>query len=147
MGGKKPPKNNTQLLLDLDHEQNSDTFILYHTVNVACVWSDATASCPPGNGPCLGFRKPGEPYQWISYTEVWHVLVFYPPVVVALLYNLCNPLLFASCWLSPSKFLRWRSRRRCWALGCWPKAASRTRSSLSGYLRRTDQRYELTSVL
>uniref|UniRef100_A0A672S550 Arachidonate--CoA ligase n=1 Tax=Sinocyclocheilus grahami TaxID=75366 RepID=A0A672S550_SINGR len=22
------------------------------------------------NGPCLGFRKPGEPYQWISYTEV-----------------------------------------------------------------------------
>uniref|UniRef100_A0A672S6S6 Arachidonate--CoA ligase n=1 Tax=Sinocyclocheilus grahami TaxID=75366 RepID=A0A672S6S6_SINGR len=21
------------------------------------------------NGPCLGFRKPGEPYQWISYTE------------------------------------------------------------------------------
>ncbi|KTF72617.1 hypothetical protein cypCar_00025185, partial [Cyprinus carpio] len=23
-----------------------------------------------GNGPCLGFRKPGEPYQWISYTEV-----------------------------------------------------------------------------
>ncbi|XP_038858141.1 long-chain-fatty-acid--CoA ligase 1-like isoform X3 [Salvelinus namaycush] len=23
-----------------------------------------------GDGPCLGFRKPGEPYQWISYTEV-----------------------------------------------------------------------------
>uniref|UniRef100_A0A8C2KZ96 Arachidonate--CoA ligase n=1 Tax=Cyprinus carpio TaxID=7962 RepID=A0A8C2KZ96_CYPCA len=23
-----------------------------------------------GNGPCLGFRNPGEPYQWISYTEV-----------------------------------------------------------------------------
>uniref|UniRef100_A0A671M709 Arachidonate--CoA ligase n=1 Tax=Sinocyclocheilus anshuiensis TaxID=1608454 RepID=A0A671M709_9TELE len=23
-----------------------------------------------GNGPCLGFRKPGEPYQWIAYTEV-----------------------------------------------------------------------------
>uniref|UniRef100_A0AAQ5YNF7 Long-chain-fatty-acid--CoA ligase n=1 Tax=Amphiprion ocellaris TaxID=80972 RepID=A0AAQ5YNF7_AMPOC len=23
-----------------------------------------------GNGPCLGFRKPGQPYQWISYTEV-----------------------------------------------------------------------------
>uniref|UniRef100_A0A9J8ANA3 Arachidonate--CoA ligase n=2 Tax=Cyprinus carpio TaxID=7962 RepID=A0A9J8ANA3_CYPCA len=22
------------------------------------------------NGPCLGFRNPGEPYQWISYTEV-----------------------------------------------------------------------------
>ncbi|XP_030646141.1 long-chain-fatty-acid--CoA ligase 6 isoform X2 [Chanos chanos] len=22
-----------------------------------------------GDGPCLGFRKPGEPYQWISYTE------------------------------------------------------------------------------
>uniref|UniRef100_A0A7N6C5J2 Long-chain-fatty-acid--CoA ligase n=1 Tax=Anabas testudineus TaxID=64144 RepID=A0A7N6C5J2_ANATE len=22
-----------------------------------------------GNGPCLGFRKPGQPYQWISYTE------------------------------------------------------------------------------
>ncbi|XP_041855101.1 long-chain-fatty-acid--CoA ligase 1 [Melanotaenia boesemani] len=23
-----------------------------------------------GNGPCLGFRKPGQPYEWISYTEV-----------------------------------------------------------------------------
>ncbi|XP_066499414.1 long-chain-fatty-acid--CoA ligase 1 [Hoplias malabaricus] len=23
-----------------------------------------------GDGPCLGFRKPGEPYQWISYAEV-----------------------------------------------------------------------------
>uniref|UniRef100_A0AAR2KEX5 Arachidonate--CoA ligase n=1 Tax=Pygocentrus nattereri TaxID=42514 RepID=A0AAR2KEX5_PYGNA len=23
-----------------------------------------------GEGPCLGFRKPGEPYQWISYKEV-----------------------------------------------------------------------------
>ncbi|XP_067885499.1 long-chain-fatty-acid--CoA ligase 1-like [Heterodontus francisci] len=23
-----------------------------------------------GNGPCLGFRKPGQPYQWISYQEV-----------------------------------------------------------------------------
>uniref|UniRef100_A0A674F6F4 Arachidonate--CoA ligase n=1 Tax=Salmo trutta TaxID=8032 RepID=A0A674F6F4_SALTR len=27
-----------------------------------------------GDGPCLGFRKPGEPYQWISYTEVCGVL-------------------------------------------------------------------------
>ncbi|XP_026867015.2 long-chain-fatty-acid--CoA ligase 1 [Electrophorus electricus] len=25
-----------------------------------------------GDRPCLGFRKPGEPYQWISYTEVTH---------------------------------------------------------------------------
>ncbi|XP_048837599.1 long-chain-fatty-acid--CoA ligase 1 [Brienomyrus brachyistius] len=23
-----------------------------------------------GTGPCLGYRKPGEPYQWISYNEV-----------------------------------------------------------------------------
>ncbi|KAM4576446.1 long-chain-fatty-acid--CoA ligase 1 isoform 1-T1 [Odontesthes bonariensis] len=23
-----------------------------------------------GNGPCLGSRKPGQPYEWISYTEV-----------------------------------------------------------------------------
>uniref|UniRef100_A0A668AWY6 Arachidonate--CoA ligase n=1 Tax=Myripristis murdjan TaxID=586833 RepID=A0A668AWY6_9TELE len=23
-----------------------------------------------GDGQCLGFRKPGQPYQWISYTEV-----------------------------------------------------------------------------
>uniref|UniRef100_A0A8C5HD63 Long-chain-fatty-acid--CoA ligase n=1 Tax=Gouania willdenowi TaxID=441366 RepID=A0A8C5HD63_GOUWI len=22
-----------------------------------------------GDGPCLGFRKPGQPYEWISYTE------------------------------------------------------------------------------
>uniref|UniRef100_A0AAQ4PYX2 Arachidonate--CoA ligase n=1 Tax=Gasterosteus aculeatus aculeatus TaxID=481459 RepID=A0AAQ4PYX2_GASAC len=24
-----------------------------------------------GDGPCLGFRKPGQPYQWISYAEVF----------------------------------------------------------------------------
>ncbi|KAM4616710.1 long-chain-fatty-acid--CoA ligase 1 isoform 3-T5 [Polymixia lowei] len=23
-----------------------------------------------GSGPCLGFRKPGQPYEWIAYTEV-----------------------------------------------------------------------------
>ncbi|XP_062398563.1 long-chain-fatty-acid--CoA ligase 1 [Sardina pilchardus] len=23
-----------------------------------------------GDGPCLGYRKPGQPYEWISYTEV-----------------------------------------------------------------------------
>ncbi|KAL2091919.1 hypothetical protein ACEWY4_011717 [Coilia grayii] len=23
-----------------------------------------------GEGPCLGYRKPGQPYEWISYTEV-----------------------------------------------------------------------------
>uniref|UniRef100_A0A8C6UWH3 Arachidonate--CoA ligase n=1 Tax=Neogobius melanostomus TaxID=47308 RepID=A0A8C6UWH3_9GOBI len=23
-----------------------------------------------GGGPCLGYRKPGQPYEWISYTEV-----------------------------------------------------------------------------
>ncbi|KAK1892887.1 Long-chain-fatty-acid--CoA ligase 1 [Dissostichus eleginoides] len=23
-----------------------------------------------GDGPCLGFRKPGQPYEWISYSEV-----------------------------------------------------------------------------
>lgn len=23
-----------------------------------------------GGGPCLGYRKPGKPYEWISYTEV-----------------------------------------------------------------------------
>uniref|UniRef100_A0AAX7T4W0 Arachidonate--CoA ligase n=1 Tax=Astatotilapia calliptera TaxID=8154 RepID=A0AAX7T4W0_ASTCA len=23
-----------------------------------------------GSGPCLGFRKPGQPYEWISYAEV-----------------------------------------------------------------------------
>ncbi|XP_037537041.1 long-chain-fatty-acid--CoA ligase 1 [Nematolebias whitei] len=23
-----------------------------------------------GHGPCLGFRKPGQPYEWISYVEV-----------------------------------------------------------------------------
>uniref|UniRef100_A0A1A8S358 Long-chain-fatty-acid--CoA ligase n=1 Tax=Nothobranchius rachovii TaxID=451742 RepID=A0A1A8S358_9TELE len=23
-----------------------------------------------GNGPCLGFRKPGQPYEWISYLQV-----------------------------------------------------------------------------
>uniref|UniRef100_A0A8C6UX23 Long-chain-fatty-acid--CoA ligase n=1 Tax=Neogobius melanostomus TaxID=47308 RepID=A0A8C6UX23_9GOBI len=26
--------------------------------------------CFSGGGPCLGYRKPGQPYEWISYTEV-----------------------------------------------------------------------------
>uniref|UniRef100_A0A8C5BP50 Long-chain-fatty-acid--CoA ligase n=1 Tax=Gadus morhua TaxID=8049 RepID=A0A8C5BP50_GADMO len=25
---------------------------------------------PLGGGPCLGFRKPGQPYEWIAYSEV-----------------------------------------------------------------------------
>lgn len=29
---------------------------------------------PPGHGPCLGFRKPGQPYEWISYVEVWQMI-------------------------------------------------------------------------
>uniref|UniRef100_A0AAQ4NYJ6 Arachidonate--CoA ligase n=1 Tax=Gasterosteus aculeatus aculeatus TaxID=481459 RepID=A0AAQ4NYJ6_GASAC len=35
------------------------------------VLTGATVLCPPGDGPCLGFRKPGQPYQWISYAEVF----------------------------------------------------------------------------
>lgn len=27
-------------------------------------------SLSAGNGPCLGFRKPKQPYQWLSYQEV-----------------------------------------------------------------------------
>lgn len=26
--------------------------------------------CLSENGPCLGFRKPNQPYQWLSYKEV-----------------------------------------------------------------------------
>lgn len=25
---------------------------------------------PAGNGPCLGYRKPGRPYQWLTYKQV-----------------------------------------------------------------------------
>lgn len=25
---------------------------------------------PAGNGPCLGYRKPGRPYQWLKYRQV-----------------------------------------------------------------------------
>lgn len=27
-------------------------------------------SPPAGNGPCLGYRKPGRPYQWLKYKQV-----------------------------------------------------------------------------
>lgn len=31
--------------------------------------------CYPGDGPCLGFRKLGQPsYEWMSYTEVYLIL-------------------------------------------------------------------------
>lgn len=39
-------------------------------LNISC--ADLSLVSPSGNGPCLGFRKPGQPYEWISYTEVWH---------------------------------------------------------------------------
>lgn len=40
-----------------------------------CRWHPHPASTRPahlsaGNGPCLGFRKPKQPYQWLSYQEV-----------------------------------------------------------------------------
>uniref|UniRef100_A0A672S595 Long-chain-fatty-acid--CoA ligase n=1 Tax=Sinocyclocheilus grahami TaxID=75366 RepID=A0A672S595_SINGR len=39
------------------------------TVLLLAILTNSNMFCA-GNGPCLGFRKPGEPYQWISYTEV-----------------------------------------------------------------------------
>jgi len=27
------------------------------------------------NGPCLGSRKPKQPYEWISYSEVQHLCI------------------------------------------------------------------------
>uniref|UniRef100_A0A7N5ZXM3 Long-chain-fatty-acid--CoA ligase n=1 Tax=Anabas testudineus TaxID=64144 RepID=A0A7N5ZXM3_ANATE len=46
-----------------------------------------------GNGPCLGFRKPGQPYQWISYTEVWYIL------------ELGSGLLAKGCRANPEQFV------------------------------------------
>ena len=54
-------------------------------------------SRPSGDCPCLGYRKPGQPYQWISYTEVWHVLMFHPQHFSFV----CLPLLFVD-WTSPT---------------------------------------------
>ncbi|XP_028312341.1 long-chain-fatty-acid--CoA ligase 1 isoform X1 [Gouania willdenowi] len=47
-----------------------------------------------GDGPCLGFRKPGQPYEWISYTEVAQQAV-----------ALGSGLLAKGCQANPQQFI------------------------------------------
>lgn len=35
----------------------------------------------PGNGPCLGYRKPGKPYQWLKYKQVQYTVAIWNIVV------------------------------------------------------------------
>lgn len=104
---------------------------------------DTTVLCPLGNGPCLGSRKPGQPYRWISYTEVWYILVF-----CSILFSMSRSSVWSltlhCVFMLHLQSFRWQPRHRYSVLGCWLKAASRTRSSLLGFLHRTDQRYKLT---
>lgn len=39
-------------------------FFLFHYL------TELHISLLPGNGPCLGYRKPNQPYQWLSYKQV-----------------------------------------------------------------------------
>lgn len=38
----------------------------------ACYW---LIMCCAGNGPCLGYRKTGKPYQWLKYKQVFHSVI------------------------------------------------------------------------
>ena len=118
-----------------EHKNNVHNFCLrrtlilkiwrHHTVNTTCCVLQETARVSASGS--RGSPTSGSPTlrsdMFHHRTFVWHITLYRLLTV-----RLC--------------FLRWLSGRRCWAPGCWPKAASRTRSSLLGYLHRTDQRYE-----
>lgn len=81
-------------------------------------WWCLQLSRPSGDCPCLGYRKPGQPYQWISYTEVWHVLMFHPQHFSFV----CLSLLFAD-WTSPTPQVAEKARllgSGLLAKGCQP---------------------------
>lgn len=76
-----------------------------------------------GNGPCLGYRKKGQPYQWLKYKQVFVPATnrIYLPTI-----NEVGQLrsLFQSLPLIVSGF------RQSWVLGVWtsppwPKAITR----------------------
>lgn len=86
---------------------------------------------PSGHGPCLGFRKPGQPYEWISYVEVWLTIL----VVVALL---CDTFF----WTERVRSSRWPSRHSGWAVVWFLKVARNTLE----YFHPTDLRYKLNTT-
>ncbi|XP_023804318.1 long-chain-fatty-acid--CoA ligase 1-like [Cyanistes caeruleus] len=50
---------------------NSDELLLYYYDDVRTVYDIFQRGLQvSNNGPCLGFRKPNQPYEWISYKEV-----------------------------------------------------------------------------
>ncbi|XP_075053088.1 long-chain-fatty-acid--CoA ligase 1 isoform X1 [Mixophyes fleayi] len=50
---------------------DSDEILIYYYDDVRTVYDVFQRGCRvSNNGPCLGHRKPNQPYQWISYQEV-----------------------------------------------------------------------------
>ncbi|NXK29872.1 ACSL1 ligase, partial [Piprites chloris] len=50
---------------------NSDELLVYYYDDVRTVYDIFQRGLQvSNNGPCLGFRKPNQPYEWISYKEV-----------------------------------------------------------------------------
>lgn len=101
----------------------SDIHSLQHdlsSVNMVCMTFHLYHA---GNGPCLGYRKKGQPYQWLKYKQV-----FVPTTnrIYLLIINEGGQLrsLFQSLPLIVSGF------RQSWVLGVWtsppwPKAITR----------------------
>lgn len=86
------------------------------------------------NGPCLGSRKPNQPYEWQSYKEVrcgpgkWESDNL--PVLNAQLYGR------VSC------VCRWQTGRSTSALLCFTEDTLTRETSLSASFPRTDRRYD-----
>ena len=95
--------------------------LLLSLVQRICSWSWVSLNIMfLDNGPCLGYRKPNQPYRWLSYKQVSQahdfgyvlLLMWYPELICSLWSLDC---FFFSLSLSTSLFCRCLIEQSTWA--------------------------------
>ena len=97
------------------------------------------------NGPCLGYRKPNQPYRWLSYKQVsrahdFGLSSFAYVVSWANLFSLESWLLFFFLSLSPCLFCRCLIEQSTWAPVSCIKDINHHKTALLASLLRIGQR-------
>uniref|UniRef100_A0A8C2B2D2 Arachidonate--CoA ligase n=1 Tax=Cyprinus carpio TaxID=7962 RepID=A0A8C2B2D2_CYPCA len=66
--------------------QDSDTYMTYYYKDAQTMYEFFLRGLRvSNNGPCLGSRKPGKPYNWLSYKEPFFLCMFTEPCLICVL--------------------------------------------------------------
>uniref|UniRef100_A0A8C1G4C7 Arachidonate--CoA ligase n=1 Tax=Cyprinus carpio TaxID=7962 RepID=A0A8C1G4C7_CYPCA len=66
--------------------QDSDTYMTYYYKDAQTMYEFFLRGLRvSNNGPCLGSRKPGKPYNWLSYKEPFFLCLFTEPCLICVL--------------------------------------------------------------